>query len=205
MQWSPHSHNSLWDISNLHRSGDSVEMWCRLSTYSPQLWFAPASEKLLLPMEMPSGSLMLYSRLRIKGRVHCPGRSAPLSLSLRNPPPSRWRLWSIRPRLPLPHVIFFLWHGSPLHAVWYSGAGMPAPSQIHQLQSECHTTARETEGWEKRMMGGGAGQGLADILQLRLWTKASTDREMERDRGIWEDKGKSEKEPSFISAGCHFC
>lgn len=57
------------------------------------------------------------------------------------------------------------------------------------------------EGWREKG-GGGAGQGLANILP---GPKPQTDREMERERGIWEDEGKSEKEPFLISADCHFC
>lgn len=76
----PRAHNPMWDVSNIHITELETRFGCSVSP--PQLWFAPASEEPLLPMEMSSDSLMLYSRLPIKGHVHCPGRSAPRSLSV---------------------------------------------------------------------------------------------------------------------------
>lgn len=206
MQWSlcSQSHVRCFEHS-CYRTGDLVQMECKFSPTLTCSCFRRATP--------PHGNVFrLFDALfTFAHQRTCPlPRPLCTSLSLRNPPPSRWRLWSIWARLPVPHVIFFLWHGSPLHAAWYSGAGMHAPSQIHQLRSECRTTAWKIEGWEE---GGGeredggkrereAGQGLADILP---GLKRQTDREMEWERGIWEDKGKSEKEPFLISAGCHFC
>lgn len=100
-----------------------------------------------LTMKMCADSLMLYSLRLFKGRVHFFGSLTPSALS--NPPPPLCRLWSIKPCLPVPHVIFFLWHSSPLPTAWYSGVGMHAPSQIHQLRSECRTTAQGNGGMRR--------------------------------------------------------
>ena len=74
---------------------------------------------------------------------------------------------------------------------------MHAPSQIHQLRSECRTTARGNGGMrrEREVEGerggeGGrvserAGQWLVDILP---GLKPQTDREKEREE--WERRGK---------------
>lgn len=43
----------------------------------------------------------------------------------------------------------------PIPAAWYSGAGTHAPSQIHQLRSECRTTTRVNRG----MRGAGREEG----------------------------------------------
>ena len=177
---------------------------------------------MLLTMEMCSDSLMLYSLLLFKGRVQFSGSLTPSPPS--NPPPPLCRLWSIRRRLPVPHVIFFLWHGSPLPTAWYSGVGMHAPSQIHQLRSECRTTARgnggmrrERERREKR--GGREREGRSVACRHPSGTKASnwqgeneeereseTERERQRERqregggGGGGGKGKKKKSPLFEGA-----
>lgn len=138
---------------------------------------------------------MFYSLWLFKGRVHL---EAAAHLALSNPPSSLGRLWSIQPRLPVPHVIFFLWHSSPLPTAWYSGVGMHAPSQIHQLQSECRTTAQgnrrmKRERGRERRKGERAGQWLVNIL---LGPKPQADDE--RKRGIGENKGKGNRKRFFI-------
>lgn len=101
-----------------------------------------------LTMEMCADALMIYS-LWLLQRA-CPVLQLPHTFpSLRpfSPPPRR--LWSIRPSLPVPHVIFFsLWHSSPLlHCLVFWG--MHARSQIYQLWSECCTMVGGNGGMEK--------------------------------------------------------
>lgn len=96
-----------------------------------------------------------------KGRVYFLSCRSPSS-----PPPIDP---AMSPRVP--HVIFFIFffpfdtapsplptstHPHPhIPAAWYSGAGTHAPSQIHQLRSECRTTTRVNRG----MRGAGREEG----------------------------------------------
>lgn len=68
---------------------------------------------------------------------------------------------------------FFLWHSSPLTSAWYSRVGRHAPSQIHQIQSECCTIARKNRGMgresrEKRKRKREKGRQVSD-LSTSFW------------------------------------
>lgn len=131
------------------------------------------------------------------------------------PSPPSPKPWSIRPRLPVPHVIFFfsfllLWHSSSFHpppTAWYSGVGMHAPSQIHQLRSECRTTARVNRG----MRGGGRERGRRGQVSglstsFRDQSLKLTGREREE---LEKTRGKGNRKSSslffFWCLWGHFC
>lgn len=84
---------------------------------------------------------------------------------------------------------------------------MHAPSQIHQLQSECRTTAQGNRRMKRERGKGGregrrAGQWLVNILP---GPKPQADEE--RARGIGEDKGKGNRQSFFLFLFLwgHFC
>lgn len=153
---------------------------------------------------MRAGALMLYTLWLFQSSR--PVLLLPCtSLSLTNPPPPQCRLRSIQPCLPVPHVIFCLWHGSPLSAAWYSGVEMHAPSQIHQLRSECRTTARGNGGMRRVEAERGREAGREVVWEGRSVacrhpsrTKASGWWGANRWRGVAEDE-KKENEHLFIS------
>lgn len=159
-----------------------------------------------LTMKMCADSLMLYSLRLFKGHVHFFSSLTPSALS--NPPPPLCRLWSIQPCLPVPHVIFFLWHSSPLPTAWYSGVGMHAPSQIHQLRSECRTTAwgnggmrGERERWRKKR-GRDGGRERGQVSGLSTSFRDQSLKLTGRKREEWErTRVKARKYLIFISEG----
>ncbi|KAM7389674.1 hypothetical protein PAMP_023637 [Pampus punctatissimus] len=83
-------------------------------------------------------------------------------------------------------------HISPLPTAWYSGVGMHAPSQIHQLRSECCTTARgkwrdekrerERERWREKEREKGAGM-------IRTEQEEFFIEPIERGDGLIEEEG----------------
>lgn len=161
---------------------------------------------MLLTMEMCADALMLYTLWLFKVRVQFFGSLTPSPLS--NPPPPLCRLRSIQPCLPVPHIIFFLWHSSPLSTAWYSGVGMHAPSQIHQLRSECRATARgnggmrrerEVEGEREKGREGSEWEGRSVACRHPSGTKLQTDRERE----IEGERGKKKSTSLFLRD--HFC
>lgn len=127
--------------------------------------------------EMSACSLMLYSLWRLQKDMSA---SSAAHLLLPSPPhvPTLPQIMIDPTASPGPtcHLFFFFIALTQLFffslTAWYSGVGMHAPSQIHQLRSECRTTARVNRGMrggerERRQGGGrekGAGQWLVDIL-----------------------------------------
>lgn len=154
----------------------------------------------------PFDALFILAFQRTRPRLGLPHTFPPS-----NPPPSLCWPWSIQPCLPVPHVIFFLWHGSPLPTAWYAGVGMHAPSQIHQLRSECRTTARGNKGMRKER-GGGRKQGREREREGRSvacrhpsGTKASNWRAVVVGVGMAGGKGKGKRNSSFFFLWGHFC
>lgn len=130
------------------------------------------------------------------------------------PPPPCWVI-SIQPCLPVPHVIFFFFFFSltqrsssllPFYSAWYSGVGMHAPSQSHQRQSECCTTApgkggmsgERGERWGEKGRDGGRSGACGHPSGTEAWNWQS------EVRGEWKRWGKRQQErlPSFLSG--HF-